>query len=599
MPQVTEGVIVREGSDLQPSSAAAVKLITVSRPPARAAQWRPVVVGGGCLWLLAAVSVLVVAWRPGDGFDLTDEASYLLAADPPHPGDAFNGLSGFYLRPLWLLSDWNVGGVRLIGLAALVGVAIALGLAVAPFLHRRGMLAVPVTVAGAVSYYGLGLRTPSYNLLALIGVMLGCAATLRLMEGRSARWAGAAALGVAVAATGKLTSAVALALVLAVPAGRRPAARWWALGTLATAVSVHLAFVLSAGQTLTTLERSSAMLAVVDPAHYTVAAGLSSLLFGTLALAVRALASGGLFGALGLASLPGRRQAIAYTVLSSLSVIGASAVALLQGGWGGGVGRWLFGGGGVTPIVLAIALAVLAGKTLRLPAPQVRRPLAAAGLLVAGSACYVFGSNLGPSVQVNGAAGLLGPAAILLCAALPLTARTVTTATVAGCLCVGAAVTSAEAYLNPYRSAPIAASTTPIHLGPSTVRVDAAMAQQLLALEAQARADGWRPGTPLIDTTFSPGVALALHADVPAVLLPGFPGYPVASVAQALRGEGSRWLGAWLILSDGDPLERRQALVSQLGRTYPNDFRAVGALDDPWAKQTLELYAPVTGAAGP
>jgi hypothetical protein len=84
----------------------------------------------------AAASLACVLWRIGDGFDLTDEASYVQAADPPERGDAFNGFFGLYLRPLWQLCGWNIAAVRVVGVLVLAGAAVVLGVAAAPLAGR-------------------------------------------------------------------------------------------------------------------------------------------------------------------------------------------------------------------------------------------------------------------------------------------------------------------------------------------------------------------------------------------------------------------------------------------------------------------------------
>ncbi len=567
-------------------------------------------------WLMAIAAVAVVAWQAGAGFDPTDEASYLQAVAVPERGDAFNGFFGLYLRPLWALAGWDVARVRLLGLAGLVAVAVLLGLAVARLSGLPRATLLPMSVAASTGYYATTWRIPSYNWLALVGAALVCTGLLRLLAGDRARWGLACGSGVAVAAAGKLPSGAILVLLgvlvvgVGVAAERRRPALLWSGAALAVAVAVHLVAVLPPAQTVRLVRRSAAMLAVVSPGSYSPAGAVVALVSGSAHALLAAVVGGGVVGLLPLALAPrGPRRSVWFRPLCLAVAAVSATLALVAGAWVGGTSH-PDRVAGLLPVLVALGTASALATRLGLSTGAPRSWTAGAAVLVGGVAACVFGSNVLLSWQLTTMTLLLAPACVLACGALDRAAPVpgggpARGPGIAGVLvlviCAGSLVTAVQAHEDPRMSAPLAEATSPVALGRVTVGTDPETARQVGDLESAARAAGWTPGTPLVDTTFTPLLPLALGARVPPVLIPGFPGYDLATVCQAVRGLGPQWRDAWLVVLPGSSDRQRAQLAAYLGRRYPDDYAPVATLSPRGADFAGLLLRPVTPgpAAGP
>ena len=551
-------------------------------------------------WTAAGVAVLVTAWTPGNGLDPTDEASYLQAVLARGRGDAFNGFSGFYLRFLWQVAGWDIGVVRLLSLSILVALATVVGWATARLLQVEAKVVVPMTIAASTSYYATSWRTPSYNWLALLGASVACVGLLRLLADASSAWGAVSGLGVAVSATGKLPTAALLAVVVALAESRRPRALLWSAGALVAAVLVHL-LAFSPALTLTVIRRSASMLAAVSPDSYTLPGALLAALLGLGYGVVRGVLGGGVFGLLPLV-LAARRPpgSNRYTLVCRLAVLASIVTALLTRTWSGGLST-LFVGAGLLPVLLAVAVALAVGRRLGLVAEAPGPHVVAAGVLIAAAAACVFGSALQISWQLVTVSMVLGPAILFLCHGYLFPGRSLTVALVIAAISIGSVIVAIETREDPRRSAPWSRATVPVRLEGVTVRTDPHTARQLQTTTSAAVTAGWRAGTPLIDTTFTPAVPLALQARVPPVLLPAFPHYAAESVCVAVRGLGADWRSAWLIVRPDDSEGRKRQIASYLGRRYPDDYLTVAAFDGrrSYAVQLLRPRPTPIGAPAP
>lgn len=547
-------------------------------------------------WAGALAAVGVVAAQASAGLDPSDEAFYLQAVTAPGREDAFNGFFGLYLRPLWALAGWDVARVRLLGLAVLVAVAVLLGLAVARLSGRPRATLVAMSVAASTGYYASTWRIPSYNWLALVGAVLVCTGLLRLLAGGRPGWGVLCGLGVAVAAGGKLPTAALLAVLVAVTARRRRAALAWAAGVLAVTVATHLLVVLPPAQTARLVRRTAAMLAAVSPDSYSPAGAVTAFASGWCHATLAGVMAGGVVGLLPLALAPRGPGRSAWFRPVCLTVVAASVVlALTVRGWSGGTSE-VDRAAGLLPVLLAVVTASALATRLGLTAPAPRRWSAGSAVLGLAAAACAFGSNTLLGSQLNTMTLLLAPACVLACGALD---RPVATSPRSGAvgllvvaLCAGSPVTALEAHADPRASAPLADANTPLVLGPVTVHTDADTARQVLQVETAARAAGWRPGTPLVDTTFRPVLPLALGARVPPVLLPAVPGYDLATVCQAVRGLGPEWRNAWLVVPPGVAADRARQLASYLGRDSPDDYVPVTTFSLRWAGPGGTLLRP-------
>jgi len=256
----------------------------------------------GCFALLTG-SLLVLLRGSGRGLDPTDEATYLLATEPRHPGAAFNGLFGYYTGLLLDavggdLAWFRAAGVLLLALA-FAGAGHALGrLVTGPSTQEsrwadrglRVVLALGAASAGLL-YYSLFLRTPSYNWLALLGSAIAVHGVVRAVLGEvrgRAGWGSAVliAAGTFLAVWGKSTAGVLLALgaavvvLSAVPVPVRGRGLFL-LRTVAVGgslVVLHLVFVLGPADSISAYRRAARVVAAVDPEYYEVRGAISHFL---------------------------------------------------------------------------------------------------------------------------------------------------------------------------------------------------------------------------------------------------------------------------------------------------------------------------------
>jgi len=154
-----------------------------------------------------------------------------------------------------------------------------------------------------------------------------------------------------------------------------------------------------------------------------------------------------------------------------------------------------------------------------------------------------------------------------------------------------------SARIHPYRVSPLYLAQVPVDFGPHRSRlvVDRTTARYLTAVRSAAVGAGFRPGTPLLDLTFTPAVPYDLQARVPNTLLPAFPrlGSATASARFALQHEDlRRWQAAWILLPENAPSLRPNAVVAVLGRQFPESYQLVGRFQSPADGQIQTLWRP-------
>jgi hypothetical protein len=199
------------------------------------------VLGASVLSLMLLWALVARVLAADRGIDLTDESLYLLDADPPRQYDAFAFPYGWITGPLFrsvghdIARFRTVGGVILVlatgllahqvlrSVEALSGRPSALG---APA-SRHALLVGLLSGSGLLYYVGLPLlRTPSYNWLNLIGILVALAGAFRLLHSTSpVPAAGLVAAGAFLSVHAKPTTpfllAVAAALLLIRTKGTR------------------------------------------------------------------------------------------------------------------------------------------------------------------------------------------------------------------------------------------------------------------------------------------------------------------------------------------------------------------------------------------
>jgi hypothetical protein len=595
----------------------------------------------------AAGSSLAVLWSlwlvldgSGRGLDLTDEATYLLATGHREPGAAFNGLFGYYTGLLLDAVGGDLTRFRAAGVLLLALVFAGLGHAVARVLlagepsgtwTHRGVTLILVlgSVAGGLMYYSVFLRTPSYNWLALLGaamVMHGLARAFAGDVSGRAAWATATLLGAGSFLTlwGKSTAGplVALAAAVAVMTGLPISARArWTLLLRTFAVGaglllMHFLVILGPGDTVDAYRRSAHTLAAVDPEYYAVAGAVGHFVDELAAAPRRLLEVTGLGVVLVLAPfltfvLPRRMRPVAVGRITGTTVVLLGVIMLGLGRWSGGVAG--YGAGALT--ALAIGLVALCGWIVSTLVAREQHATERVGAgrrlylvvpLLVGAGAYAFGSNNGLLPQLTGSVGLIMVAACVLAAGREggsagpgRSGRIAGALGVAVMACIAAPVILSDARSAPYRIAALEENSVVIDIGRygGEVAVDRATATAFGSVERSADRAGWRSGTPLLDLSFLPGLAMVLDADVPKVILPLVGGFPTGtdSTLTALSYQDDRWISeAWLAI---DP-QRSSVDVSRVlaahGRTLEGDYRLVGRTAGPWGS-TLWLYRPRSG----
>ncbi len=303
-------------------------------------------------------------------------------------------------------------------------------------------------------------------------------------------------------------------------------------------------------------------------------------------------------GLLPLAALrAGPHQLRRYRHLCLGAVVAAAIAALATSTWVGGMSH-VRSGVGVTPILFCLGLAAVTGHLCSLADREGNQhQLALVMLFIASTAACLFGSNLSISWQLTLMGLLLVPACIAACYIFPIPVRTSITLAVIVTLGLGSAVVAVEARFDVRRSASWSASTVPVSLGRVTVRTDAETARAFVELKQAATAAGWHQGVPLIDTTFTPAVPLALGAQVPPVLLPAFPGFATTSVCYAVQGLDAHWRNAWILMSTALTTQDRRRVTAYLGRRYPDDYVQVAEFDPPHSDLHGRLLRPRTPRA--
>ncbi|MCR9089622.1 MAG: hypothetical protein NXH97_23140 [Rhodobacteraceae bacterium] len=140
--------------------------------------------------LCGGLLVAGVIWASGRGFEITDEAYYLLSAIYPERVELYVSAQHWVTAPLWAVTG-SLQGFRLIGAAVLAFSSAVLGFGILRVLQsygpenpsrlcRAGLVAA--SVIGALAYVATIAPSPSYNLLAAAGAYGGAGFALLAVE---------------------------------------------------------------------------------------------------------------------------------------------------------------------------------------------------------------------------------------------------------------------------------------------------------------------------------------------------------------------------------------------------------------------------------
>lgn len=528
--------------------------------------------------VVAAVIGLVLLWivlglvlGSSRGLDLSDEGLYLLAADPPSLQAAWGFPFGWHTRPLFWAVGYDIATFRTLGALVLVVASGWLGWVAARIVIRRrrsgwtpatrGFAVVAATAGGIGSlvYYSSMLRTPSYNWLNIVGVVISAAAAL-VVVGRADAPGGSRVRAVLPAAVSSLvlfatlpakptTLPIVLVLttvLLLIDRGWRRAAWWAAWNVVLLPVWLVLALVTRVWPTdFLHVYRLALQMPAPDPLQTSGSAVRSALLlprdvvggFAGIADGPALLLIAGLI-VLAVPVVRHRRwlaprlAGFAMCVLAAIAVAGVPVPVLSPNGQAIGLAHAPL----MTATVIVLVAAGLLGLRLGPTGEGVahRRLRWSIVIFVALlSVVFSFGSGNGIYPQAAVASGLVLLAAVLA-VARPRIGRDRLVAGVAvlaaTALLAGAAIASGWRY--PYRSAPLTEQQVSTAIGDhgAHLQLDPVLAATVTGLQQQGAAAGWRPGTPLVDVsyTWNPAVAAALGARVPDFLQLTIFGYSAA-----------------------------------------------------------------------
>lgn len=592
----------------------------------------------------------VVAWTFSSdrGIGLRDEGLYLLAADPPTPTARWVTPFGWHTAPFFRLVGRDVADLRTFAVWALVVAGAVLGWALGR--HLLGAGGAPADRAGRAALTLVGalggplltsglLRTPGYNWVNLVGLVLAVAGAVRLAslpDGAGAPWRSAAAH--------RAAALTAVGLVFTVPAKPSSAPlllaaialhlRWlrrpdrWALVALvlawsAAAVVVALATTLWPPSFLAVLARS----ATFPPLHenQTIPGALKDVLrtpkvawHDLRLLRPAAIAVTGAAVALAAAQVvAGRRRRLGGVlaslplVLTTVAAVGTAVPWPLVGEPNPFVRFAWYGTTNAAVLLMVGVLAHLAVHWRDTDGAAASRALAVA--LVCVVAVFVFG--FGSALSIYHQAALAATLMWCACAAIVVVTGRSAVRIGGAVLMVAAAATmlvsnTVDSRHRPFDASEIADQTTPVRLGAhdDELLVDPTTARYLRLLQADARSAGWCTGDRLIGTVWgwTSTESFALGATVNEHLIVTIFGYPDAhDVVELVMRDDLRdpaWRDAWVLTTRPNALiERRAAEVRRaldelpgaIGRTFPEDYTMVAEVD------ATQLWRPTEVVPGP
>jgi hypothetical protein len=560
-------------------------------PTGRLARGRAVRAAAATIAVVAAATVLVtIIAAARRGFDLSDEAYYVLSMQDPAAYRMTSTLFGYALRPVYLLFGGSISALRVFGVAVVSGLgALAVGLLVSP---RTGASTVAALAAGAAlpaMYYGFWLPTPSYNWLVLAAGLLLLPAILLLADRRRGPAVPGvlAALAGLVAALAKPPTAAAYSVIFltaTVLLVRDPRG-------IARQLGLALGLTAAGGAALALLLPIETILA--QTRGYIEIHGLAPSAgrgpFGDLLAFVGQPRGWPLVAALvavGLATRPGRSTwrvpwGRAAAALAILAAAGGTILAVASPVYPG------LGPGMAALAYAALAFALLGGAD--------RRLCLALGLASLLPWAAALGSTNDLPSQTTLCAGIFGVVALIAVRAVRPTGGDGVLVALALVLITGIAV--GKGLRKPYRLAgPILSQTAPVEVGASGERlfVDPRTAAFLSSLRDSATRNGFCARDPVIDFTGElPGVAVVLGGRTPALQWL-FGGYPFSEklAAWALSTVDAQTRdNAWVVVGEGR-IAFSAAFVASLGFAIADGYELILEAKHPIYATPVRLYRP-------
>jgi hypothetical protein len=473
-----------------------------------------------------------------------------------------------------------------------------------------GALGAPLLTSGL-------LRTPGYNWVNLIGLMLAATGTLlaahldteRMWRSSAAHTAAATlALGVVFTVPAKPSSAplfaITAAVFLAVHLRRRligftAVTAAWAAAWTGTALATRLwpvSFlrVLASSATFPPLDRNQTIPgAFRDAVRQPRVAWNDLTLLRPTTVALMVIAAGVALVAQRRSTMP---QWVRHSplVLATIAAVGTAVPWPVLGVPNPAVRFDWYGTTNAGVLLFVGALLHVIAHSATTHWAMVRRSLGAAGVLIAVVFIFGFGSAMSIYHQAALAASVMWCAAAVVATATGgRNARTV--ALTALSLGAVALFTSnlVDSRHHPFDSTDVAAQTTPVELGSGTLLLDQPTASFVHRLQRSATDAGFCPGDRLIGVVWdwTSTTAVALRATVPEHLVLTIYGYPLqADVLDVTIDDlGSpEWHDAWVLTSDPALLTPERATVLRdaldrlpdaVGRTFPTGYTLVADTD--------------------
>jgi hypothetical protein len=559
-------------------------------------------VGLYCLW--AFLAVILAAQR---GLDITDEALYLLAADPPNARATWGFPFGWHTGQLFHLVGYDIAAFRTLGafLLVLSGAWFGYWAAIAALRgivyestgaaqERRQFIAMVVVLAaaGSLMFYAGLLRTPAYNWLGLAGIYIGAGGVLGLWASTAAPDTSgvlreslllimATSLGLFLTLPAKPSIAPMLlcaAVTLFLLSGRSLKPLFWVGAALLVSPAIAAMIGLwppdwiGVFSNLLTSERPSLL-----PDHNVLGAVLSLLsvpvdFFADLrsigSLPLMSIASAFcLIIASSVAGRYSRRMACCgILILAGCALLICRALNPLLA-HSDPVNRWIFVPVSTANLVLlagclgvAVATSIRGGKR---GASRLLDIVLLVGFLAVLPFIFAFGSGHGAYTQTFLAVGIFPVAALVALSAVPFR-RSIRVAALAVCafslVCVTG--TLVDSWRRPYRCEPIAHNQESVEIGPhgASLLLTPELAGFFRDMREQMTREGWVVGTPLIALTWTWGTAIpyALGAAVPDSLMVTIFGYP--NSAKHAKFNLNQFISqspsnqAWIVVGDLRPL---------------------------------------------
>lgn len=581
------------------------------------------------------------------GIGFQDEGLYLLAADPPSPTAGWVTPFGWHTAPFFEVVGHDIARFRTLGLWLLVLAGALLGHTVGRRIAGEGNdRAARSTRIGVATIGALGapllasgfLRTPGYNWVNLLGLMLAITGTVlasTVAADTTALWRSRRlhvaiallALGVWFTVPAKPSSAplflLAATAFLAPHFRRRTgtvalmtvawSTAWTAVGLLLGWWPTSFLDVLRRSADFPPLDRNQTVPGALRDVLRTPKVAwryLTELRPATLALVAVAVVV-----AVVASRRPDSHRALraAPLIVVCVAAVG-SAVPWPVLGLPDPFVRFDWYGTTNAGVLLFIGalLHLLANRHVA-DRVAVRRAFAITGLCAVAVVAFGFGSAMGIYPQAALASVLLWCAAAAVVAAVGgprcRTASIAVLTLAGGALLVSNVVDSRH---HPFDGttllAPIDQQTDPVVVGPhdATLRVDPATHTLLDGLRTAAPASGFCPGTPLIGMVWqwTSTTAYAVQAEVPEHLVLTIFGYPDAAdvldvTMQDL--EVPKWRDAWVATTDPTTLDADDAatlrdaldrLPGSVGRAFPDDYVLGFMVDD------LQFWRPLGAPEG-